>query len=87
MDRIPLPSQTWVRRRSGQWWSGPRGWGVGDDDVVLAYAGTLGGAQDLSSLVEACARLRTSRSGASSPGREPASKSSAIWQVPSVSTT
>lgn len=38
--------------------AGPRGWGVGDDDVVLAYAGTLGGAQDLSSLIEACARLR-----------------------------
>lgn len=38
--------------------SEPRGWGVGDEDVVLAYAGTLGGAQDLSTLIEACARLQ-----------------------------
>lgn len=38
--------------------SEPRGWDVSDDEVVVAYAGTLGGAQDLSTLVAACARLR-----------------------------
>lgn len=38
--------------------SEPRGWGVRDDEVVLAYAGTLGGAQGLSTLIEACAQLR-----------------------------
>lgn len=41
--------------------SGARGWDVRDDEVVLAYAGTLGGAQDLTSLIEACARIRDLR--------------------------
>lgn len=35
-----------------------RAWGLGQDTVALVYAGTLGGAQDLTSLVQACARLR-----------------------------
>lgn len=36
----------------------PRGWSVGPDTVVVTYAGTLGGAQDLDTLIEACARVR-----------------------------
>lgn len=34
-----------------------RGWGLGPKTVALVYAGTLGGAQDLMSLLQACARL------------------------------
>lgn len=36
----------------------PRGWGVADEQVVLGYAGTLGGAQDLTTLIAACATVR-----------------------------
>lgn len=31
--------------------------GIGPDTLVLAYAGTLGGAQDLDTLIDACARI------------------------------
>lgn len=37
---------------------GPRGWGLGPDAVGLVYAGTLGGAQDLATLIRACALVR-----------------------------
>lgn len=35
-----------------------RGWDVGGDTLTVAYAGTLGGAQDLETLIDACARVR-----------------------------
>jgi colanic acid biosynthesis glycosyl transferase WcaI len=35
-----------------------RGWGLGATTIALVYAGSLGGAQDLSTLVQACARVR-----------------------------
>lgn len=35
-----------------------RGWGLGDGDIALVYAGTLGGAQGLDSLIHACADLK-----------------------------
>ncbi|MBE7324820.1 glycosyltransferase family 4 protein [Nocardioides sp. Y6] len=34
-----------------------RGWDVADDTLTVAYAGTLGGAQDLETLIDACARV------------------------------
>jgi glycosyltransferase involved in cell wall biosynthesis len=37
---------------------GPRGWGLGPDTIELVYAGTLGGAQDLATLIRACALVR-----------------------------
>lgn len=35
-----------------------RGWEVGRDTLTVAYAGTLGGAQDLETLIDACARVK-----------------------------
>lgn len=37
--------------------TGRRGWGVSKDTLVVAYAGTLGGAQDLHTLIDACAAV------------------------------
>jgi len=34
-----------------------RGWGLGPDTVAIAYAGTMGRAQDLTTLLKACARV------------------------------
>jgi colanic acid biosynthesis glycosyl transferase WcaI len=34
-----------------------RGWGAGPTTLVVAYAGTLGGAQDLHTLIDACAAV------------------------------
>lgn len=36
----------------------PRGWGIGSETLVVTYAGTLGGAQDLHTLIDACAQVR-----------------------------
>lgn len=38
--------------------SDERGWGLGKHTLALVYAGALGGAQDLSSLIRACAQIR-----------------------------
>jgi colanic acid biosynthesis glycosyl transferase WcaI len=35
-----------------------RGWGLGRHTLALVYAGTLGGAQDLSTFIRACAQIR-----------------------------
>ena len=55
IEYVPLWADESVFRPTGDGWRSRLG--LGDDDVVLLYAGTLGEAQGLDTLLEACARV------------------------------
>lgn len=66
-DESTFFSATTATRRAGEAWR--RGLGVGDGEILLLYAGALGHAQGLDTLVRACAAAQETRLRAGGEGR------------------